>query len=878
MARVSKARAAELNALNKAGAEFVDILNQMKAAMKAVQESAGDTKGEMNFMASNMKEQVALADKLANMTRQDLADKRKRNAFDKALAAAKDREVSIISQINAKMKLIEKQTKGLVKSNKGLRAAEKQKLKILQDQLDVTREVIKEGNKFSKTVRNVEAMADVFGGIAEVLGDIPVLGKVFDGFAKSSKKIADNMAAGKSAIFAMGDALHDMAKIAAATFIQQTVAGINLIEENVVKLRRQFAMTGEDASLAFGRASSAAGAMSMPIGQAVDSLNGFNAALGTAAVVSNETATAAIAIAERMGLGADGAAKLYKFAAASGKSLEQVKNETFGFTAKFNEANGLFLNGRQILSDVAGASAQTALSTKKFPGGLKKAAAEARKLGTDLAKSESAMSNMLNFEESLSAEMEAEVLLGRELNLDKARLAALNNDIAGFNREIAKQGITAASFGDMNRLQQEAVAKAMGMTADELAGRLKGEKTQKALADEALKNGQKQIKSQLTQVELGKQLSTSVTNSATSGERLNKAFETLKTTLGEIAIESGALDLIHGMITDLTNFFKDQDVQDGIKAVVDFLKELPGPVQALAAITFVAPVTAFKSMTSAVKGFIGALTGKQASNAAGMLKKFGESSGIGNTLGKFFGGAKDMIGKGLSFIGEKTGITKVGGAIMDKVKMLSPGEIMPKIKGKFIKNIGKFIKGVPFLGGIIETLFAANDIKNMAASGLPKEDIYKNIGSRAIQAVTGMMGGAGAAALVSGLSVTGVPTFLLSGLAYAGGDYLGRKLGGYLAESSGMSGPIGKSIAKAFGLDAQINAKPMADFISRGDTITPFRKDDIVIGGTNLMGDNKRTRMEELLEELIGVVREGATVNFDSRAVGEALVLGATKY
>ena len=94
-----------------------------------------------------------------------------------------------------------------------------------------------------------------------------------------------------------------------------------------------------------------------------------------------------------------------------------------------------------------------------------------------------------------------------------------------------------------------------------------------------------------------------------------------------------------------------------------------------------------------------------------------------------------------------------------------------------------------------------------------------------------------------------------------------------------MSGPIGKSIAKAFGMDAQITAnQPVADFISRGNTITPFRKDDIVIGGTNLMGDNKRTRMEELLEELIGVVREGATVNFDSRAVGEALVLGATKY
>ena len=44
-------------------------------------------------------------------------------------------------------------------------------------------------------------------------------------------------------------------------------------------------------------------------------------------------------------------------------------------------------------------------------------------------------------------------------------------------------------------------------------------------------------------------------------------------------------------------------------------------------------------------------------------------------------------------------------------------------------------------------------------------------------------------------------------------------------------------------------------------------------GGTKLGGN-----VEELLQELIAVVREGATVNFDSRAVGEALVLGAAKY
>ena len=52
----------------------------------------------------------------------------------------------------------------------------------------------------------------------------------------------------------------------------------------------------------------------------------------------------------------------------------------------------------------------------------------------------------------------------KELNLERARMFALTNNMAGVQEELAKQGITAEKFAGMNRIAQEATAKAMGMS------------------------------------------------------------------------------------------------------------------------------------------------------------------------------------------------------------------------------------------------------------------------------------------------------------------------------------------------------------------------------------------------------------------------------
>ena len=80
-----------------------------------------------------------------------------------------------------------------------------------------------------------------------------------------------------------------------------------------------------------------------------------------------------------------------------------------------------------------------------------------------------ASSSLLNFQSSIEDELSAELLTGKQLNLERARAAALADDQATLAEELANNFGTAAEFGAMNVIQQEAAAKAVGLTRDTLA-------------------------------------------------------------------------------------------------------------------------------------------------------------------------------------------------------------------------------------------------------------------------------------------------------------------------------------------------------------------------------------------------------------------------
>ena len=186
-------------------------------------------------------------------------------------------------------------------------------------------------------------------------------------------------------------------------------------------------------------------------------------------VFSKEMLANAAELKNRMGLTGKEAAGLAVQAQASGKSIDAVVDSTVNQVNAFNKANRSAVNHKQIIEDVGNASDSVRASTAQFPGGIAKAAAAARRLGLSLQDVDNIASSLLDFESSIESELEAQLLTGKNINMAKARELALNNDLAGLGNEIFKNSSDINEFGKMNRIQQEAQAKALGLTRDQLA-------------------------------------------------------------------------------------------------------------------------------------------------------------------------------------------------------------------------------------------------------------------------------------------------------------------------------------------------------------------------------------------------------------------------
>lgn len=193
--------------------------------------------------------------------------------------------------------------------------------------------------------------------------------------------------------------------------------------------------------------------------------------IGTNAVVAlgPELVAAAAGLKNELGLSAENAGLLALNAKLSGNTMAGLESQVQAATDEFNNTTDSAISSTQVIRDMgkAGKSVQAQFAT--YPGGLAKAAAAARKVGMELKDIEGVMDNMLDFQSSIEAEMEAELLTGKELNLNKARELALSNDIEGVANELFKNSQDVAEFGKMNRIQQEAYAKALGMSRDQLA-------------------------------------------------------------------------------------------------------------------------------------------------------------------------------------------------------------------------------------------------------------------------------------------------------------------------------------------------------------------------------------------------------------------------
>lgn len=261
---------------------------------------------------------------------------------------------------------------------------------------------------------------------------------------------------------ALGTALIDPLTIGIVSATQLKSA-FNEINQAQTEFRRLTGRTGDTFEQVTSNAANAV--ETLQIGSELTRRIGMNAQ----EVFGPETLLQITEAKNLLGLSAEQAGRIAIATRVSGENMSSFR---IGIEAGVKSSNRLFKSGistNLALQDALSASDGIALSLGMSGERLGKAASAARALGVELSDVDAIASSLLNFESSIENELQAQLLTGRHLNLVRARELALNNDLAGVAKEVTQNIVTGTEFANMNRIAQEGIASAIGVSRDQLA-------------------------------------------------------------------------------------------------------------------------------------------------------------------------------------------------------------------------------------------------------------------------------------------------------------------------------------------------------------------------------------------------------------------------
>ena len=209
----------------------------------------------------------------------------------------------------------------------------------------------------------------------------------------------------------------------------------------------------------------------------------LNKELGGTAIAFNKDILAGAAdTLNRLHLSEEAVGNMAKLAMVTGKNFKTLEKEQAKGVLDAEREFGIRLKLSDVLDEANKITGLARVNAMGIEGGLTKAVATAKSLGIEMSAVASSAGQLLDFESSIQNELQAELLIGRDLNLEKARAAALAGDQEALARALVEEAGSLEELQGMNVIQQQALAGALGMSADQLADSLV---TQEALASQS---------------------------------------------------------------------------------------------------------------------------------------------------------------------------------------------------------------------------------------------------------------------------------------------------------------------------------------------------------------------------------------------------------
>jgi hypothetical protein len=495
--------------------------------------------------------------------------------------------------------------------------------------------------------------------------------------------------------------------------LKDQLTSVNLIDLAFVKLIEAFGISQKgigDLAKGLGMSSSRATEMRQDFAYIANSSMDANVsvkglqeaqlavgqALGTNAQLNESDLVTLTKITKQTGLQHDELIGIEKLSLSQGKSLDSNLKSALGGATAFASQNKLVVNNNKVLQEVNKASGSLKLSLGGSTEALGKAVVQTQKMGINLETASSMAQSLLDFESSIENELSAELLTGKNLNLEKARQLSLEGDIAGAAEEVLKQVKGTEEFSKMNVLQQESMAKAVGMTRDQLADSLIEREALAAMSAEegetALQAYNKLKESGATEDEIIKKLGDKAAKQLeqqSSQEKFNNALEKAQEIFVQImdalapifdvlsSIATTILPAINFILQPIIMVF--QSLGDSIQGIKDLLTGNIEPTFENIvgnALKLVGAITGLVSLFKVYKAIqAGILIQKQASLT---LEARGAAMSKGAAIMSIIKGAWSSSGM-IPFIGAGLAIAAIAGGIAlvnsQKMKdgMIGPG-------------------------------------------------------------------------------------------------------------------------------------------------------------------------------------------------------------
>ena len=453
---------------------FEEVNKQGEESLSTIRDISTEFRKLGSDIESNYTKQTNFARSLASISASTLKEKKEIKKLEDQIADTTKEVTRLANQSTA----IAERLAAL--AGKKTRAAEAERV-ALAGQLEKTialkstfEDMVKSARALVDESKKLDSQTKFFTNLEAAVKSLPGLGPLLSGpftqAAQAAQAAAEKgggklktylegskaLAKGLVDIFSLPALTSGILQVSKNTKELSNNLGVSLeTSRNIVREFDKFALNSEDSRIT-----------TQKLGEAQ---NFLSKQLGLAVQFSEKTLKNFILLTEYIGVSTQSAARLIMLSEGLGENSRDFTNNLAESVTVAGQALGVNIPLKEAFETIGKLSATTVVNLRGSRAELGQAVAESKRLGLSLQEIQATSSKLLNFEESISSELEAELLTGRELNLERARSAALRGDETALARELRKEAGSLTQFLSLQVVQRESLAAAFGLNVEQMS-------------------------------------------------------------------------------------------------------------------------------------------------------------------------------------------------------------------------------------------------------------------------------------------------------------------------------------------------------------------------------------------------------------------------